>query len=185
VDAVVLVEAVLVLLVVLLDPDRAHDALRLVLLVHHVVVDDVLLNLLAVVAHRGAAGPQVGEELRAVVVELVRQLVGDLVVDEALGTCFLSSFWKSLMINTRSIRFWIALSCRASSFWLNSCSLRGLALELGDEGRDLAADVVDRDDLVLGDRRDPVGEAQVKVVVRRGGLRLAPDETSRVATSAA
>ena len=61
----------------------------------------------------------------------------------------------------------MALSCRASSFWLNSCSLLRLALELGDEGRDLAADVVDRDDLVLGDRRDPVGKPQVKIVVRR------------------
>ena len=49
----------------------------------------------------------------------------------------------------------------------------GLALELGDQGRHLAADVVDRDDLVLRDRHDPVGKPQVEVVVRRRGLRQA------------
>jgi hypothetical protein len=148
-----------------------------VLLVHHVVVDDVLLHLLAVVAHGRAARPQVGQEFRAVVVELLGQLVGDLVVDEALGDVPLVVLLEILYDQDPVYEILDGVVLQRLELLVELLLVAGLALELGNQGRDLAADVVDRDDLVLGNGGDSVREPQVEVVIR--GKRSAPGQRSR------
>ena len=53
----------------------------------------------------------------------------------------------------------------------------GLALELGNVGADLAADVVDGDDLVFDDGGDAVHEPHLEAVVGGGVLRQATGRT--------
>ena len=55
------------------------------LLALHVVVDDVLFLLFAVLAEGRAAAAEISEELRAVVVELLGKNIGDPVIDVAGG----------------------------------------------------------------------------------------------------
>jgi NADPH-dependent 2,4-dienoyl-CoA reductase/sulfur reductase-like enzyme len=81
VNAVLLVETILVLFVIGLDTNRADDALGLPLLLAHVVVDDVFLNFAPIFPQGGAAGAQVREELGPVVVELLALNVSDSTIE--------------------------------------------------------------------------------------------------------
>jgi hypothetical protein len=46
----------------------------------------------------------------------------------------------------------------------------GLGLDLVHERREFAAHIVDRDDLVLGNRDDAVGKAHVQPIIGRGRI---------------
>ena len=168
VDGVLLVELVFVLFVETVRCGTGLTTLsELALLRLHVVIDDVLFRLLAVVLHRLAAGAQVSQELGAVVVELVGQAVGDVIVDEAVRDVALvvlvgvvegpdDQHPVDQLLNDTVLELLKLL--------VEFVLVVGLALDLGDEGLDFPADVVDRDDLVVGDRDDPIGEAQAEIV---------------------
>ena len=123
-----------------------------------------------VVAQRDAAAAQVGEELGTVVVELLALDLGDAVLDEAGGDV-LFLVLAELLHNEHAVDELLDdVILQGLELLVEFLLVLGLALQLGDQWGNFAADVVHRDDLFLGDGRNAVGKAQVQPVVG-GGLR--------------
>ncbi len=171
-NGVFLVEPLLVFAVKRLNAHRADDAVGLALLLAHVGVDDFLLNLAPVFAQGGAAGAEVGEEFRAVVVELLGLDVGDAVVDEAFRDALLLVLAEFLHNEDTVNKALDDVVLEFLELLVEFLLAAGFTLNLLDERGDFPADIVHGDDLVLGDRGDAVGEAQVQSVrgAHRGGL---------------
>ena len=163
-DGIILVEPLLVFAIKGLDAHRADNAVGLALLLAHVGVDDLFLHLAAVFAQGGAAGAEIGEELRAVVVELLGLDVGDAVVDETLGNALLLILAEFLHDEDAVDEALDDVVLKFLELLVELLLAAGLALDLLDEGGDFPADIVDGDDLVLGDGGDAVGEAQVQSI---------------------
>ena len=168
-NAVFLVKAVFVFAVKHLDAYGADDALGFPLLLLHVVEDDVFFDFLAVLAERGAFGAEVGEKLGAVVVELLAEDVGDAVVDVAGGNVagFFAVFFFPKFFNDEDLVDEVLDDAILEGFDLlvELLFVAGVALDLRDERRDFAADVIDGDDFLLGDGGDAVGKAHVQPIV--------------------
>ncbi len=166
-----LVEAFLVGGVVGLDLGGADDVDALALLAAHVAVDDVVLDLLAVVAKRETARFQVGEEAGAVALELGGELFGDRVVHVARRD--LAFVVLAELLHDKRAVHEVAddLVLHALEFLGELLLVARIAADLGQDGRELAANVVHGDDLGLDHGGDAVGEAQVEAVVQRGDRR--------------
>ena len=169
VRAILLVKAVLVLVVEGLDLHRAHDALRLALLLAHVAEDDFLGNFLPVLAEGGAALAEVGEELGAVVVELLGLDLGNAVVDEAVRDVLLLVLHEVLHDQLAIDEVLDDVILQGLELFVEFLLVVGIGLDLRDQRLDFPADIVDRDDLALDDRGDAVGKAQVEAVIGPGG----------------
>src|SRR5258708_4853933 len=167
--AVLLIEGVLVLLVERLDLDRADGAGGLGLLLAHVLVNHVLLLLLAVIPLGDAAGAQVGEELAAVAVELGNDGLGDLVINVAGGHLALLVLVEILHDQDAVDEVLDDILLQGLEFFVEFLLVAAGFLDLGDQRADFPADVVHRDDPVLGNGSDAVGVAQVKIVRGRRG----------------
>ncbi len=168
---ILLVKAILVLLVVGFDFDRADKALRLPLLLDHVVVDDVLLLLLAVLPQGHAARAEIGEKLGPVAVELADLDLRNLIIDGAGGDLalvllvavlgFVEFFDDQDLVD--AVLDDVVL--QRLELLIEFLLIPGALLQGRDKRCDIPADVIDRDDPVLDDRGDAVGKSQVQAVI--------------------